>query len=113
MAKYLHVTVRDNDFRHELEYACENMYEMFQMENHFPTEEDFPALKHIFSHMIYSFYQSINVLRWGEFSLERMAYNLTYFTPNLEFVEFENIPDWDNSESCYIPMFDDADVLLR
>ena len=27
--------------------------------------------------------------------------------------EFENIPDWDNSESCYIPMFDDADVLLR
>lgn len=113
MAKYLHVTIYDNDFWYELERACANLYDMFQLEEYYPTEKDFPALKHILSHMVYSFYQATKLIRHREFSTEQKEQNLEYFTPNLKFIEFENIPNWDNSESFYIPMFDDANVLLR
>lgn len=115
MAKYFHIGFHDNDFRSEFEYVAENLYVMFQMEDCYPTEDDFYALKYIISRMAYSFYLSTNLLRWREFEVtaEGEKHYLEYFTPSLDFVEFEDIPDWDNSESAYIPMFDDSVIIMR
>ena len=36
-----------------------------------------------------------------------------YFQPTLEFIDYLNIPDWDNGGSIYIPMFEDAEIIIR
>ena len=36
-----------------------------------------------------------------------------YFEPDLEIVDYLDIPDWDNSESAFIPLFNDGAVIYR
>lgn len=36
-----------------------------------------------------------------------------YFEPTLKFVDYLDIPDWDNGESIYIPMFENAEIITR
>jgi hypothetical protein len=38
-----------------------------------------------------------------------------YFEPTLEFVDYLDIPGWDDNQSVYIPMFkaDDAVIIIR
>lgn len=38
--------------------------------------------------------------------------SIDYFDCKLEFVNFLDIPEWDNNESIYIPMFY-GDILVR
>lgn len=35
------------------------------------------------------------------------------FVPILEFVDYLDIPDWDDNESVYIPMFENAEIIRR
>lgn len=36
-----------------------------------------------------------------------------HFEPTLEFVDYLDIPQWDNDESVYIPMFENAEIIRR
>lgn len=48
-------------------------------------------------------------LSWSEYRETR----LDYFECELEIVDYLDIPDWDNYESVYVPMFSDAEILIR
>lgn len=107
--KYLRVTIHDNDFRTSLRMISELLYETFQLENKYPTEEDFPVLKECIQHLWFGEHMASNLMRWGKHN----TIDIIYFKPHLEFVDYLDIPDWDNAESVYIPMFDDAEILIR
>ena len=36
-----------------------------------------------------------------------------HIVPTVEFVDYLDIPDWDNDESVYIPMFENAEIIRR
>ena len=108
-AKYLRVTIHDNDFCTSLAMISELLYETFQFEDRYPTEEDFPALKECIKHLFFGEHMVSKLMRWGKCD----TIDINYFEPCLEFVDYLDIPDWDNDESIYIPMFDDAEILAR
>ena len=107
--KYLRITIHDNDFRLSLEWIGELLYEIFWTEDNYPTEERLPMLKEYIKHLWHSTYVIHDFMRWYPAG----NVNEDYFKPYLEFVDFADIPDWDNGESIYIPMFDDAKILIR
>lgn len=107
--RYLRVTIHDNDFTSSLLLVGELLHEVFQKEERYPSEEDFPVLKGIIRHLWFGADVAEDLMRWGE----PLNKDVGFFDPKLEFVESEDIPEWDNKESVYIPMFDDGDVLRR
>lgn len=106
--KYLRVTIYDNDFTNSLLLVGGLLKQVFKYEGKYPIEQDFDILKEAIKHIWYGTHGIMNPLRFGKCIL----YGIDYFEPHLEFVDFEDIPDWDNSESIYIPMFD-GEILLR
>ena len=108
-AKYLRITIHDNDFTTSLQRVGELLYETFYLEGKYPTEEDFPTLKEIIKHLWFCADMAIDLMRWGHLN----TLNMEYFNPCLEFIDYLDIPDWGNNESIYIPMFDDAEILTR
>lgn len=108
-AKYLRVTIHDNDFTVSLEFVCETLYNVFRFENKYPTETDLPYVAEMIKHIWVGVKGIQNLLRWQEYT----AMNLDYLTLCLEFVDFLDIPEWDNAESIYIPMFDGAEIITR
>ena len=107
--KYLRVTIHDNDFTSSLQMVGELLYDIFQFEEKYPTEEDFVILKEIINHLWFGADMAQDLMRWGRLNVP----NMKYFEPSLEFVNFANIPDWDNYESIYIPMFDDGEIITK
>lgn len=108
-AKYLRITIHDNDFTISLEMISELLYETFRFEGRYPTEEDFHTLKECIKHFWFGEHMVNRLLRCGE----RDDIDINYFEPYLQFVDYLDIPDWDNAESVYIPMFDNSEVLMR
>ena len=108
--KYLRVTIHDNDFSFSLELIGSLLYEIFYFEDNYPTEEHLPMLKEHIKHLWYRTYRIQDLMRYQSAGGSVTA---GYFNPNLEFVDAADIPDWDNGESIYIPMFEDAKVLFR
>ena len=51
-------------------------------------------------------------MRWNKNSVGFSENPERIFKPVLEFVEYEDIPDWDDNSSVYIPMFN-TNILLR
>ena len=108
-AKYLRITIHDNDFYDSLRMVSELLYKIFWAEDSYPTEENFPMLKEYIKHLWHSTYTIQDFMR--EYPAGDVRED--YFNPRLEFVDYLDIPDWDNAESAYIPMFDDAEILMR
>ena len=109
MRKYLKVTIHDNDFTHTLDQVCELLYDSFQFEGKFPTEEDFPQLKTAIQHLWYGADIVKNLMRWGYPGQDCFK----YLYPNLEIVEEKDIPEWDNDEIIYIPLFENGQIKRR
>jgi hypothetical protein len=107
--KYLRVTIHDNDFSMSLEWIGELLYEIFCTEDNYPTEEQLPTLKEYIKRLWHITYTIQDLMRWSRAG----DMDDGYFNPHLEFVDYVDIPDWDNHESLYIPMFDDGKVLIR
>jgi hypothetical protein len=107
--KYLSVTIHDNDFTSSLQMIGELLYDIFQFEEKYPTEEDFLTLKEIIKYLWFGADMAQDLMRWGSLN----SPNMKYFEPYLEFVNFEDIPDWDNHETIYIPMFDDGEIITK
>lgn len=108
-AKYLRVTVHDNDFRVSLMLIGELIYTTFCIHGEYPTEEELPILKESIKHLWYGAHMTEVSVRWSK----ETSATLGWFEPHLEFVDYLDIPDWDNGESIYIPLFYDAEVLER
>ena len=108
-AKYLRITMHDNDFCCSLEFVGELLQQIFMFEVEYPTEKDFPTMKEMIKHIWYGVDNIQGMLRWNE---RHWQNGLNVFDPHLEFVNFKDIPDWDNSESIYIPMFD-GQIIIR
>lgn len=110
--KYLRVTIHDNDFSHSLKMIGELLYELFWFEGNYPTEEQFPMLKEYIKHLWYGANATQDLIRLIHWEKPTNCH-IDCFEPHLEFVDYSDIPDWDNSESIYIPMFEGAEVLMR
>lgn len=52
-------------------------------------------------------------MRWNKNSVGFSENSEGNFNPVLEFVNYEDIPDWDDNSSVYIPMYDNAEILIR
>lgn len=102
-AKYLKVTIHDNDFWTSLSQIGDLLQEVFRFYGKFPTEEDFPILQKLIKHLWYATANIGKVLRNFQRGFEETPIDV--FECDLEFVDYLNIPEWDNSESIYIPMF--------
>jgi len=107
--KYLRVTIHDNDFISSLIKVGKLIYEHFCEEDCYPTEEQLPLLGECVKYLWLGADQVENLMKWGEILYEDFG----YIQPHLEFVDYADIPDRDNYESVYIPMFDGAEVLVR
>ena len=112
-ATYLRVTIHDNDFTIPLEFVGELLNQLFYFYRKYPTEKDFPALKKMIKHIWYGVSNIEDMIGAPEYNFPNYQENkLEWFEPTLEFVDYLDIPDWDNNESIYIPMFD-GDVITR
>lgn len=119
--KYLRITIHDNDFRHSLGLIGDLLYDIFRSEDSYPTEEELPALREYIKRLWHSAYSVKTLIRnalmkrvFPDYVDENTScVDEDYFSPHLELVYYADIPDWDNYESIYIPMFDNGEILMR
>ena len=112
-AKYLRITIHDNDFWYSLSLLADMLYEIFIREGRFPEEDELPLLKKYIRPLWFSLHNLNSVMRWNKNSVGFKETIEEYFEPTLEFVDYVDIPDWDNDESVYIPMFEGAEIIRR
>lgn len=115
-AKYLRITINDNDFSSSLEKVANMLKNIFLYENKFPTENELEELKYTIKLMWYSIHETTNIMRWKDTSVNHKFSKddkyIEYFTPNLKIVDYLDIPDWENYEVAYVPLFKDGDVIM-
>lgn len=112
-AKYLRITMHDNDFWLSLEYLSKMLYDIFIFERRFPEEDELPLLKKYIQPLWFSLHNLDSVMRWNKNSVVFKETIEKYFEPTLEFVDYFDIPNWDNDESVYIPMFENTEIIRR
>ena len=112
-AKYLRITMHDNDFWLSLEYLSKMLYDIFIFEKRFPEEDELPLLKKYIQPLWFSLHNLNSVMCWNKNSVGFKETIENYFEPTLEFVDYFDIPNWDNDESVYIPMFEGAEIIRR
>lgn len=113
--KYLRITIYDNDFMDELENAAWILWQSFGCYEKAPTEKDFPYLEKCIRNIMSSSY-CVNILCRGDENLPDTDTCYEYFIPKLSIVKREDIPDWENYECIYVPLFpggDEEDILKR
>lgn len=112
-AKYLRITMHDNDFWLSLEYLSKMLYEIFISERRFPEEDELPLLKKYIQSLWFSLHSLSSLMRWNKSCVGFTETIEETFVPTLEFVDYLDIPDWENDESVYIPMFENAEIIRR
>ena len=112
-AKYLRVTIHDNDFWYSLSLLANMLYEIFIVEGRFPEEDELPLLKKYVQPLWFSLDNISSIMRWNKKLVGFKETPEKYFVPTLEFIDFLDIPDWNNNESAYIPMFENAEMIIR
>lgn len=113
--KYLRITIYDNDFMDELEGAAWILWQSFSGYEKFPTEKDFPYLEKCIRNIMSASY-CVKTLSRGDKNLPNTEVYNKYFIPQLSIVKREDIPDWENYECIYVPLFpdgDERDILKR
>lgn len=111
-AKYLRVTMHDNDFWFSLTLLADMLYEIFNKEGRFPEEDELPLLKKFVRPLWFSLHNISGIMRWNKNTVGFTESVEELFTPILEFVDYLDIPEWDNNESVYIPMFENAEIIV-
>lgn len=106
---YLKLTIHDNDFRNELENVSNSLCEIFYFLDVTPDtiSDKLPQLKTFVQGLLYEIHL-IHVL----FDKCKELAHKDYFEPDLEIVNYSDIPDWDNGESAFIPL-GEGDVIYR
>lgn len=112
-AKYLRITMHDNDFWQSLALLADILYEIFNDEGRFPEEDELPVLKKYIQSLWFSLHNLYSAMCWNKKSVGFTEMTEKHFEPTLEFVDYFDIPDCDNDESVYIPMFKKAEIIIR
>lgn len=111
-APYLHISIGDNDFTTVSPALEKALGEMFYL-NDFPGSGDLVKLREPIVALWVGAVMMNEAMEWDdesrhndygklrEYMLERLK---------LEIVKFEDIPDWDNYESIYVPLYGDGTV---
>lgn len=110
--RYLKITIHDNDFTTSLEYIANTLNEIFQNVGRYPEEDELPLLKEYVQSLWFSVDNIWGIMRWNKNSVGFSENPEGIFNPVLEFVDYEDIPDWDDNSSVYIPMFN-TNILVR
>ena len=113
-SKYLLITIHDNDFTSYFMELGEILYHIFISEGTFPTEEDIPELKELIKHLWYSVHNIDMLMRWKNTSVEyKRMDKIYYFYPDVKIIDHLDIPEWENGEKIYIPLFKYGEILLK
>lgn len=112
-AKYLRVTMHDNDFCASLSLVANTLYEIFIKEGRFPEEDELPLLKKYMQPLLFSLHNLRSIMCWNKNSVVFTESIEKIFKPTLEFVDYLDIPEDDDCESVYIPMFENAEIIRR
>lgn len=110
--RYLKITIHDNDFTTSLEYVAHTLNEIFQNVGRYPEEDELSLLKEYVKSLWFSLDNIWQFMRWNKNSVGFSENPEGIFNPVLAFVDYEDIPDWDDSSSVYIPMFN-TNILVR
>ena len=89
------------------------LYEIFIGEGRFPEEDELPLLKKYIQPLWFSLHNLDSIMSWNKNAVGFKETIEKHFEPTLEFVDYVDIPDWDNDESVYIPMFKNAEIIRR
>lgn len=112
-AKYLHITMYDNDFINSLSLLADMLYAIFILERRFPEEDELPLLKKYIQPLWFSIHNINSIMSWNKNVVGFTETMEKYFYPTLEFIDYLDIPDWDDSQSAYIPMFENGEIIIR
>lgn len=109
---YLKLSIHDNDYWYIIERVSESLSEIFYFLDITPNilKNKLPQLKIYIQDMLYTTYTMCFLLEGRDKDEELTSRD--YFEPDLEIVDYLDIPDWDNGENAFIPLFD-ADVIYR
>ena len=118
MAFYMRVTIHDNDFSDCLEATCERLHAVFHYEYSVPYDEtsiDVEGLKYFIAKMMAANHILRHIMEDKEpYSLEVENHYVKYFLEHLQIEFVDEMLDWDNRESCYIPLWsENAFVVTR
>ena len=113
MNKYLKITNDDNDFVVSLGRVAVILYEIFQPEQRYPTEDELPLLKEYIKCLWFSVHNVHDFMRWNKNFSGFHETKKEIFMPVLEFVAYSDIPEFGDTDSAYVPMFDNAEILIR
>ena len=113
ISRYLRITIHDNDFTNSLEHVANTLNAVFKSEGRYPEEDELPLLKKYVQSLWFSIDNISDILRWNKTSVKFKENSEKIYEPELKFVDYLDIPEWDNYESVYIPMFDNAEILIR
>lgn len=111
-AKYLKVTIHDNDFTSYYHVLGETLYNIFKGYGKYPDKEDLPKIKTYINYLWWTIDNLDGIYRWKNTSVDWKENPIKIFDVDLDIVEYTNIPDWDNAESIYIPLFDESNEIL-
>ncbi len=106
--RYLKITMHDNDFTSSLAHVGYLLQQIFEYEEKYPKEQDFPVLKELIKHLWYGTHNIMGKVRWNDYG----ETPIEYFNCQLEFIKYSDIPYWDDCSSIYIPMFI-GEILIR
>lgn len=112
-AKYLKMTLSDNDFTSYFNVLGCTVYNIFYYAGNFPKEEkDLLAIKEYIARIWWSLHRIV----FGKHDVCDAETQYDYIKKNLrlEIVDYLDIPEYDNDENIYIPLFkiDDPEVIL-
>ena len=65
-AKYLRVTIHDNDFWYSLSLLADMLYEIFIGEGRFPEEDELPLLKKYIQPLWFSLHNLDSIVSWNK-----------------------------------------------
>ena len=109
---YLKLSIHDNDYWYIIERVSESLSEFFYFLDITPNilKNKLLQLKIYIQDMLYTTYTMCFLLKGRDKDEELTSRD--YFEPDLEIVDYLDIPNWDNGENAFIPLFD-ADVIYR
>lgn len=111
-AKYLLVTIHDNDFWYSMNILGEVLKKIFDFYEGYPIEEDIPELKKYIQHLWFGISNMEPIGRKRNGGYEFDGGKFEYFDADIKIVDFFDIPMWANGENLYVPLFE-GDIIIR
>ena len=110
--KYLAITVHDNDFITELRLTAEcivslPIIDLSKVSS--SSSEDMDKIALSIQHILFGVYTGLGVFD----KYHNNNTGVEKFKPDIKVIDFFDIPDDDNRQSVYIPLFNNKEYLVR